>query len=114
MNRTLRAAVAALMLAVGFAGSVAAGPLEDSAAAYERGDDGTASRLLRRLAEQGNADAQARLTLIDADAAYKKATTQRRCDCCVPLPSGAAPTLKLFSGSCVPTAGASRRTTRLR
>jgi hypothetical protein len=38
MNRTFKAAVAALMLAVGFAGSVAAGPFEDATAAYNKGD----------------------------------------------------------------------------
>ena len=46
MNRTFKAAVAALMLAVGFAGSVAAGPFEDAAAAYEKGDYATALRLI--------------------------------------------------------------------
>ncbi len=61
MNRTFKAAVAALMLAVGFAGSVAAGPFEDAAAAdaaYAKGDYATALRLMRPLAEQGDATAQ--------------------------------------------------------
>jgi uncharacterized protein len=65
MNRTFKAAVAALMLAVGFAGSVAAGPFEAAVAAYEKGvaayEKGvyaTALRLLRPLAEQGEASAQ--------------------------------------------------------
>jgi uncharacterized protein len=67
MNRTFKAAVATLMLAVSFAGSVAAGPLEDAkailaaSAANGRGDYATALRLLRPLAEQGNADAQTML-----------------------------------------------------
>jgi TPR repeat protein len=60
------------VLAVGFAGSVAAGPFEDAGTAYMKGDYARASRLLRPLAEQGNADAQARLTLIDVGAAYRK------------------------------------------
>ena len=35
-----------------------AGPLEDAGAAYDKGDYATALRLLRPLAEQGNAQAQ--------------------------------------------------------
>ena len=61
MNRTCKAAVAALMLAVGFAGSVSAGPYEDVAAAmaaYSKGDYVTALRLLRPRAEQGYPEAQ--------------------------------------------------------
>jgi uncharacterized protein len=58
MNRTFKAAVAALVFAVGFACSAAAGPLEDVAAAYRKGDYATAVRLMRPLAEQGNAAAQ--------------------------------------------------------
>jgi hypothetical protein len=38
-----------------FALPVAAGPLEDSRAAYEHGDFATAMRLFRSLAEHGNA-----------------------------------------------------------
>jgi TPR repeat protein len=61
MNRTFKAAVAALVLAVSFAGSAAAGPVEDVAAAvaaHKRGDCATALRLIRPLADQGDADAQ--------------------------------------------------------
>jgi TPR repeat protein len=61
MNRSFKAAVAAFMLAVSFAGAVAAGPVEDAAAAvaaHKRGDYATALRLIRPLAEQGDADAQ--------------------------------------------------------
>ena len=43
------------MLAVSFAGSVAAGPFEDATAAYDKGDYATVLRLMRPLAEQGNA-----------------------------------------------------------
>ena len=67
MNRTLKAAAAALIFAVSFAGSVAAGPFEDAVAAYRKGDYARASRLLRPLAEQGNADAQARLAFLYAN-----------------------------------------------
>ena len=50
---TFKAAVAALILAVGFAGGpAAAGPFEDAATAYTRGD--YAKALLRPLAEQEN------------------------------------------------------------
>src|SRR5207253_1580531 len=58
MKHTLKAAVAALILAIGFAGSVAAGTYEDGKTAAERGDYATALRLLRLLADQGNALAQ--------------------------------------------------------
>jgi uncharacterized protein len=58
MNRTFKAAVAALMLAVGSAGSVAAGPFEDAADALDKRDYATALRLMRPLAEQGLAQAQ--------------------------------------------------------
>jgi TPR repeat protein len=58
MNRTVKVAVAALMLAVGFAGSVAAGPFEFATAAYNKGDYATALRLLRPLAQQSNAQAK--------------------------------------------------------
>jgi TPR repeat protein len=60
MNRTFKAA-AALVLAVGFAGSVTAGPLEDAALAYRIGNYATALELVRPLAEQGNSRAQTRL-----------------------------------------------------
>jgi uncharacterized protein len=69
MNRTFKAAVAALILAVSFAGSVAAGPFEDVAAAYRRGDYATELRLLRPLAEQGDAVAQSLLGSMYAEGA---------------------------------------------
>ena len=58
MNVTFKAAVAAVILAVGFARSVAAGPLEDALAAAERRDYATAIRLWRLLADKGEVDAQ--------------------------------------------------------
>jgi TPR repeat protein len=58
MNRTFKAAVATLMLAVGFAGPAATGQFEDAAVAYKKGDHATALRLMRPLAEEGNAAAQ--------------------------------------------------------
>ena len=51
--------IAALTLSFTEISDVAfAGPLEDSMAAYDRGDYATAVRLVRPLAEQGNAQAQ--------------------------------------------------------
>jgi TPR repeat protein len=63
MNRTFKSAVAALMVAIGLAGSVAAGPFEDAAAAVHQGDHETGLRLYRQLAEQGDARAQLQLGL---------------------------------------------------
>jgi uncharacterized protein len=61
VNRTFKAAVAALTLAVCLAGSVAAGTFEDGFAAFKMGDYATALRLVSPLAEQGHASAQALL-----------------------------------------------------
>ena len=53
-----RAAFAAIVLLLSLAAPVAAGPLEDANAAYYRGDYATALRLLRPLADQGDAIAR--------------------------------------------------------
>ena len=58
MKLTLKHAIAAIILVLSFASSVAAGPLEDAAAAVKRRDYATALRLIRPLAEQGDASAQ--------------------------------------------------------
>jgi TPR repeat protein len=58
MKRTLKHAIAAILLVLSFAGPVAAGPLEDADAALKRRDYATALRLIRPLAEQGDASAQ--------------------------------------------------------
>ena len=58
MKLTLKHAVAAIILVLSFASSVAAGPLEDADAAVKRRDYATALRLIRPLAEQGDASAQ--------------------------------------------------------
>jgi uncharacterized protein len=58
MKLTLKRALAAAILVLSFAVPVVAGPLEDSRAAYVRGDFATAERLFRPLAEHGNAIAQ--------------------------------------------------------
>jgi Sel1 repeat len=58
MKFTLKHAVAAIILVLGFATPVVAGPLEDANAAIKRRDYATALRLIRPLAEQGNPNAQ--------------------------------------------------------
>ena len=55
-TKLLRAMLAVLLMVI--AGTAIAGPLEDALAAHDRGDDATALRLIRPLADQGNADAQ--------------------------------------------------------
>jgi TPR repeat protein len=59
MIRAFKLTVAVLILVTGLAGSVAAGPRADEAAAYLRGDYATAFLILRPLADQGDATAQA-------------------------------------------------------
>ncbi len=61
MKRTFNLIIAAIMLVLSFAAPVAAGQLEDANAAYNKGDYATALRLLRPLAEQGDAAAQTNL-----------------------------------------------------
>src|ERR1700690_3881233 len=60
------ARLVALIFALLFAAPAVAGPLEDTVAAYGRGDYATALRLGRPLAEQGDASAQAILGLMYA------------------------------------------------
>jgi hypothetical protein len=74
----IRDVVAALLLCVGIAGSVVAGPLEDGAAALERGDYATAMQLWRPLAEQGDTVVQALLWLMYANDAGVPETMQWR------------------------------------
>jgi len=61
MATTFRAIFVSLILLSSFAAAVVAGPLEDAAAAMKRREYGTALQLLRPLADQGDAEAQARL-----------------------------------------------------
>ena len=58
MTLAFKHAIAAIILVMSFAGSVAAGPLEDADVAVKRRDYATAVRLIRPLAEQGDATAQ--------------------------------------------------------
>ena len=58
MKHALTHAVAAIFLVLSFASPIAAGPFEDAVAARNREDFATALRILRPLAEQGDAPAQ--------------------------------------------------------
>src|SRR5207344_1352494 len=58
MKRTLKYVIAAIILALSFAEPAAAGPSEDADAAVKKRDYATAVRLIRPVAEQGNANAQ--------------------------------------------------------
>jgi hypothetical protein len=62
MRRTAAALI--LIISLLMAGSAIAGPFEDSVAAFDRGDYETAFRLLKPLAEQGNASAQYNLAFM--------------------------------------------------
>jgi uncharacterized protein len=70
MKLTLKHAIAAILLTLSIAAPVAAGALEDTDAAdaaYAKGDYATALRLLRPLADQGNASAQYNLGVMHAN-----------------------------------------------
>ena len=58
MKRTLQRGLSAIILIFSFADIVAAGPLEDADAAVKKRDYATAVRIIRPLAEQGDARAQ--------------------------------------------------------
>ncbi len=54
----LRASLASWLIIAMLTGTAAAGPFDDAASAYGRGDYAAAMRLLRPLADQGDARAQ--------------------------------------------------------
>ena len=58
MRDLIRVGFVAVLLSLRLAAPVAAGPLEEAVAAYDRGDYTTALRLYRPLANQGSAAAQ--------------------------------------------------------
>ena len=58
MKRTLQRGLSAIILIFSFADIVAAGPLEDADAAVKKRAYATAVRIIRPLAEQGDARAQ--------------------------------------------------------
>jgi TPR repeat protein len=70
-----RATLGALFVLVATAGGVVAGPLEDGVAAFKSKDHATAQRLLRPLANQGNAEA-AKLGVMAYRAAVDAPTPQ--------------------------------------
>jgi uncharacterized protein len=76
----LKIAFAAIILLLSFTAPVAAGPLDDGTAAYDRGDYATALRLFRPLANQGDAGAQYNLGVMYA---LGQGVAQRDCpDAC--------------------------------
>jgi hypothetical protein len=58
MKLAFKHSIAVILLVMGFAAPLAAGPLDDVNAAIKRRDYATALRLVRPLAEQGDANAQ--------------------------------------------------------
>jgi uncharacterized protein len=88
MIRRCATLVRASLVLVAIGGAATAGPFEDAVAAYQSGDYAAALRVWRRLAEQGDADAQFRLGVMyesgegvlrsDAEAIkwYRKAAEQ--------------------------------------
>lgn len=104
--------LAALLTMIAVAGTAAAGPFEDNTAAYNEGNYATAYRLLRPLADQGNASAQARIGQMYREGSgvprdyaealkwFRKAADQ-----------GFAPTRRTPSGGCTATERACRLTT---
>src|SRR4029450_3665784 len=67
MNFVGKQAIATILLISSLATPVAAGPFEDAAAAYGKGDYATALQLFRPLADQGTARAQAVLGVMYAN-----------------------------------------------
>ena len=64
MTFPLKHVVVAIILILGFAAPAAAGRLEDADAAFKRRDYATAVRLIRPLAEPGDANAQYNLGVL--------------------------------------------------
>ena len=64
MKRGIATLFASGVLLVALTGAAIAGPLDDAIAALQRGDYTMAMRLIRPLAEQGNAGAQTDLGVI--------------------------------------------------
>src|SRR4030095_3989158 len=67
MNLVYKRAIAIILLMSSLAAPVAAGPFEDAAAAYGKGDYATALQLFRPLADQGMARAQTILGVMYAN-----------------------------------------------
>jgi TPR repeat protein len=66
LKQRIKTFVAGCLLALTLFGIATAGPFEDAAAAYQRGDYATAMRFFRPLSDQGNAAARYNLGLMYA------------------------------------------------
>ena len=114
MRGLIKAGISAVVLSLGLAAPVAAGPFEDGTAAYNGGDYATAMRLWRPLADDGNAKAQDWLGVtyatgrgVPKDDAIAVSWFQKAAD-------RVSPRLNTLSGSGTKTAKVCRRTMRLR
>jgi TPR repeat protein len=101
---------AAIFLMLSFAAPVAAGPLQDAIAVYDRDDYATALRLFRPLADQGKAEAQFNLGSMQSKG---EGVSQNLAEGSgiARLQTKATPKRSPGSGSCTAKAWACRRTT---
>ena len=106
----LNRAIAAIVLVSAFAAPVAAGTFEDAVDAYARGDYAKALRLIRPLANDGNATAQFNLGVMYLTGRACSRTIQPQHCGFGKLQSKATPTPNPISGPCIATAKAWRRT----
>ena len=102
-----------LVLFVCAATPAAAGPLEDAAAAYLKGDYATALRLWRPLADQGDASAQTGLGNSYYDG-HGVSQDYAAAVCIARPPTRAMPSPSTTSAPCTKVAMAYRKTTRRR
>jgi hypothetical protein len=108
-TQLLRTAVTAALTLVAMAGAAVAGPLEDANAALQRGDNATAFRLYRPLAEQGNADAQKCWPSCTTKAKALRGTTKRGLSGYAAPLTKATPSRSTFSETCMKKARACHR-----
>ena len=106
--KLLRAALTASLVLVAIAGAAVAGPLEDALAARDRGDDATALRLIRPLADQGNAEAQYNLGIMYVTGRVPR-TVKKLPNCFASQPTKGMPQRSTILASCTAAAGACRR-----
>jgi hypothetical protein len=106
MIHALRTPLAAVILTLCFAAPAVAGPLEDAFDAFGKRDYATALRLLRPLADRGDATAQNQLGLMYN---WGLGVPKNEVEAAKIIPSP-----RTILGSCTPTGLASRRTTQRR
>ena len=106
----LMRAIAAIVLVSAFAAPVAAGTFEDAVDAHARGDYAKALRLIRPLANDGNAAAQFNLGVMYLAGHGVQRIIQPQHYGFGKLRSKATPSLNPISGPCIATAEAWRRT----